>query len=135
MIPPDLPKVLLIEYQNRREETLLSSRLFPHFDFFVAPAHERTNWAVGLGLPMFILEPPKGSFAPLNRQLLLDHQVAVSLDSTSHAASFGARLDTLRNRERLLSMARSGWRRYDILGFETIGTFLNQYCKDSSQIH
>jgi hypothetical protein len=126
MIPPDLPPVLLVEHQNRREETILSGRLFPEFDYVVAPAHERTNWGIGLGLPMFILEPSKGTFAPLNLQLLRDHQVAISLSGMNHAASFGVRLDTLRNRGTLLAMARSGWRRYDITGFETIASFLSE---------
>ena len=132
IIPPDPPPVLLVEHQNRREETILSGRLFPEFDYVVAPAHERTNWAIGLGLPMFILDPPKGSFAPLNRQFLLDHQVAISLSSMNHAASFGVRLDTLRNRGTLLAMARSGWRRYDISGFDTIASFLGEQYGDSS---
>jgi hypothetical protein len=132
MIPPDRPPALLVEHQNRREETILSGRLFPEFDYVVAPAHERTNWGIGLGLPMFILEPSKGTFAPLNLQLLRDHQVAISLSSMNHAASFGARLDTLRNRGTLLAMARSGWRRYDISGFETIASFLNERFGDST---
>ena len=32
----------------------MTSALFDHFDFFMAPSHERTCWAFGLGLPMFI---------------------------------------------------------------------------------
>ncbi|MCM2270977.1 MAG: hypothetical protein NDJ18_00260 [candidate division Zixibacteria bacterium] len=123
-IPADLPPVLLAEFENRREEVLLSCRLFREFDYLVSPAHERTNWALGLGVPMFILEPSKGSFAPLNRQLLLNHEVAFSLSSMNHAASLGVKLESLRNRGALLAMARAGWRRYDISGFETIAAFL-----------
>ncbi len=122
-ISAELHGLTLVLHQNHREESILSSRLFPEFDFFVAPSHERSNWAIGLGLPMFILEPPKGSFAPLNRDLLLEEQVAISL-SENHASSFGARLDSLRHRGQLLDMARAGWQGRDITGFETIASHL-----------
>ncbi len=122
-ISTELHGLTLVLHQNHREESILSSRLFPEFDFFIAPSHERSNWAMGLGLPMFILEPPKGSFAPLNRDLLLEHQVAMSL-SDNHAHAFGARLDSLRHRGQLLEMARAGWQGRDISGFETIASHL-----------
>lgn len=122
-ITAELHGLTLVLHQNHREESILSSRLFPEFDFFVAPSHERSNWAIGLGLPMFIVEPPKGSFAPLNRDLLLEHQVAMSL-SENHAHAFGARLDSLRHRGQLVDMARAGWQGRDITGFETIANHL-----------
>ncbi len=122
-ISTDLHGLTLVLHQNHREESILSSRFFPEFDFVVAPSHERSNWAIGLGLPMFILEPPKGSFAPLNRDLLLERQVAITL-SENHAHAFGARLDSLRHRGQLLDMARAGWQGRDITGFETIASHL-----------
>lgn len=125
-IPSHLEGATLLLYENRREETILTSRLFPHFDYFVAPAHERSNWAIGLGLPLFILEPSKGSFAPLNRQLLLEQKVAVSLSSLNHAASLGARADSLRHKGTLREMAEAGYQFRDISGFETIAVYLSE---------
>jgi hypothetical protein len=125
-IPSHLEGATLLLFDNRRQETVLTSRLFPHFDYFVAPAHERSNWAIGLGLPLFMLEPSKGSFAPLNRQLLLDQRVATSLSSLNHAASLGARVDSFRNKGTLREMAESGYRFRDISGFETIATYLSE---------
>jgi hypothetical protein len=124
LIPVDLPAALLVEFASRREETTLTARLFPSYDFLVSPAHERSNWGVGLGLPFFILEPCIGPFAPLNRQLLLDHGVAFDLTSTEQAASSAERIATLRNRGKLLQMAESGWGKYRIDGFARIGDFL-----------
>lgn len=124
LIPSQLPTVVLVEFGNRREETHLTARLFPWFDYFVAPSHERTNWAIGLGLPMFILEPAVGTYAPLNRQLLLDHEVGASITSMNYALSFGTRLESLRNKGILEKMARAGWGKYDIHGFENIARYL-----------
>lgn len=125
-IPSQLEGATLLLFDNRRQETVLTSRLFPQFDYFVAPAHERSNWAFGLGLPLFMLEPPKGSFAPLNRQLLLDQKVAASLSSLNHAASLGARVDSFRNKGSLREMAEAGYHFRDISGFETIATYLSE---------
>jgi hypothetical protein len=124
MIPADLPAALLVEFASRREETTLTARLFPSYDFLVSPAHERSNWGVGLGLPVFILEPCIGPFAPLNRQLLLEHGVAFDLTGAEQTASFADRLATLRNRGKLLEMVERGWGRYPIDGFSRIGDFL-----------
>ncbi|MBK7141517.1 MAG: hypothetical protein IPH75_05515 [bacterium] len=125
-LPIDLGGITLVLHTNHREENIFSSRLFPYFDFFVAPSHERSNWAVGLGLPMFVLDPPKGSFAPLNRQFLLDRKVAFCLTSLNHAQSLGSRLDTMRHRGQLRDMAEAGWRSHDISGFETIVNFFSR---------
>ena len=121
---PDSFKILLVEHRSRREENALSARLFPLGDFFVSPAHERTNWALGLGLPMFILNPCFGPFAPLNRQVLLDYNVAVDLALENVEGSFGERLDSMRNSGQLTQLAERGWGRYPINGFETIAESL-----------
>lgn len=125
LIPAELPAALLIEFASRREESTLTARLFPSYDFLVAPSHERTNWAVGLGLPMFVLEPCIGPYAPLNRDLLLDHKVAFDLTSREHVASFAERVNSLRHRGRLLQMAENGWGKYSIDGFSRIADLLS----------
>jgi hypothetical protein len=126
LIPVELPSVTLVEFNSRREEDVLTARLFPAFDYFAAPSHERTNWAMGLGLPMFILDPAFGPFAPLNRALLLGAGVAVRLEDDQSAHSFGAALRSLQREGGLLKMAENGWGRRPIDGFTRIAKFLTQ---------
>lgn len=115
-LPTELPAALLVSSASRREESRLTAQLFPYFDYFVAPSHERTNWALGLGLPMFILLPTIGPFAPLNREILLSSGVAEDLGLT------GARLE----RGQLLKMASSGWGNYPIDGFAQIADYITE---------
>ena len=56
---------------SREEETLRSLEYSPTLDYFVAAPHERVNWAAGAGLPIVMLEPPIGSFAPENHSYVL----------------------------------------------------------------
>ena len=123
-LPSELPMALLVLSSSRREEDSLTARLFPNFDFFLAPSHERSNWALGLGLPMFIIEPCIGPYAPLNQDFLLRHRVAERLVSQEDAAAFGRRLEAARAEGHLLQMARSGWGRFTITGFERIAGML-----------
>lgn len=127
-IPTDLPKALLVEYRSRREETILTARLFPTYDFLLAPSHERSNWAVGLGLPMFILEPCIGPFAPLNRDLLLRNKVAFDLTSNELVIALAERVETLRHRGELTRMSENGWEKYRIDGFARIADLLYDRC-------
>jgi hypothetical protein len=128
--PLDLPARMhdaaLCLYDDRRELNEFTARLFNRFDYFVAPSHERTAWALGLGLPGFIVEPPIGSFAPLNRQFLLDRQVARSLSDLEVAARFGSELRRTRESGGLAAMAQAGWGRYEVRGFENIAGALGE---------
>jgi hypothetical protein len=103
---------------SRREENDFTTRHFRQFDLFVAPAHERTNWAVGLGLPMFILAPHIGSFAPRNARIALDRQVAEVIKTREDASQLARRLEVLRRDWTLEKRARAGYRPEDIHGFE-----------------
>jgi len=123
-LPAELPPATIVTHSSRREESLLTARLFASFDYFVAPSHERTNWAVGLGLPMFIIGPDIGPFAPLNRALLYEAGVADALDASMDAHLFGTRLRRLRSAEELADMARAGWGKREINGFGRIAAFL-----------
>ncbi|SYZ73469.1 hypothetical protein TRIP_C21587 [Candidatus Zixiibacteriota bacterium] len=118
------PNVALVKFRNREEENEATLALFDQFDFLVAPSHERTNWAMGLGLPMFILHPLIGSFSPLNRDLLISQNVAVDLDSFDKADKFGGILTALRRDGTLLRMAQNGFGKLDIEGFKTCAAFL-----------
>lgn len=123
LIPGDLPPALTIRHASRREENLFTAQLFPIFDYFVAPSHERTNWALGLGLPMFIVGPSIGPFAPLNRNHLLQAGVAKQIDSNAAAEGFGSNLDRLRSTGEFVEMAQAGWGKLDIHGFDNIAEF------------
>lgn len=115
----------LIDYATfatRSELDMLTAQAFAKFDFFVSPSHERSNWAMGLGLPMFIVEPCIGTFSPLNRALLVREKVAVSLGDSQH--SFADRLASMRQSGELAAMAKAGWGKYTIDGFDRIASFL-----------
>jgi len=124
----DQPPVVIVTFDSRRELTYRTTQFFPQFDLFVAPAHERSHWALGLGLPMFIVGPEIGSFAPLNREWLIRDEVALPLASMRDAERFGERLLELREIGELYDMALDGWNNHSIDGFDTIaGYFINHY--------
>jgi hypothetical protein len=124
----DQPPVLMVAFESRRELTYRTSQFFPQFDLFVAPAHERSHWALGLGLPMFIAGPAIGSYAPLNREWLIRDEVALPLETKREAENFGERLRELREIGELCDMALDGWNNQNINGFDTIASyFLNHY--------
>ena len=115
---------VLCLYSDRKTETQLVCRFFEELDFFVAPSHERSNWAMGLGLPMFILEPAIGPFSPLNREILVETGVAKSMNSAEDANQFGEKLNELKKSRKLQQMSGSGWGKLPISGFQAISAFL-----------
>ena len=122
-------RCLLALYNTRRQESELAAELFAAADYLVAPPHERTNWALGLGLPMFALTPTVGPFAPLNLELLLKSGTAAALGDEIEASAFAATLTRFRRSGRLARMARQGWGRYDLNGFSRIAAYLiDRYC-------
>ena len=106
--------------RDRRSSTTAVAGVFPDFDLMVCAAHERTNWAVGLGLPMFALLPDIGPFAAENYTFASEQGVCLPLDGTANAVRLGDTIAELRQTGRLAEMARSGWGRYPINGAETI---------------
>ncbi|MGD2153380.1 MAG: hypothetical protein PVG79_08925 [Gemmatimonadales bacterium] len=120
----EAPAITLCLYDRRQELNRLTQSYFADFDYFVAPAHERTHWALGLGLPMIVVGPSLGSFSPLNRELLLAQRVAATIDDGHAAASFGATLGKLREIGELRAMAEAGWGRYDTRGFQNTADML-----------
>lgn len=111
-------------YDERRELNDLTRGSFADFDYFVAPAHERTHWALGLGLPMFVVGPSIGSFAPLNRELLLTYDVARIIGDRRAALGLAAMLEASRRSGELRAMAEAGWGRFDTRGFLNIAEML-----------
>lgn len=116
--------VIIAVHDSRRALNDLTAALFKRFDYLVGPAHERTHWALGLGLPMFPLVPSIGPFAPLNLRVLLKAGVAAPLDAASPPTDFGRKLSMKRQDGSLRAMSEAGWGRYDIDGFDRIARFL-----------
>ncbi len=116
----------VLEYRTRAELDELTAGRFGEFDYFAAPAHERANWALGLSLPMFIAAPCIGTFAPLNRDLLLRHGAAELIADTEQARDFGARLAALRRDGGLTAMLLRNRGNFDINGFQTIAAWLTK---------
>ncbi|UCE23592.1 MAG: hypothetical protein JSU74_09840, partial [Candidatus Zixiibacteriota bacterium] len=130
-IPAEPPEALIVKYSSRRELDIFTEKLFGLFDYFVSPSHERTNWALGLGLPMFIVGPAYGPFSPINERLLKEAEVAETVDETA-ASGFGEWLTDLRQHGYLSEMAQSGFERRPIDGFSSIADFFINYCKSNS---
>ncbi len=86
----------------------------------VAAAHERTNWAVGLGLPMFALMPNIGPFAAGNYAFASEQGTCLPLEGIAGAAGLADTIADLRRSGRLAEMARNGWGRHAITGAEAI---------------
>ena len=121
----------LVRFRNRREQNAMVSRLFGQFNLLVAPSHERTNWALGLGLPMYILGPCFGPYAPLNRELLLNSKVAMEVNSREETARLAETITDTESRRRLMAMSSCGWGKYQVDGFAKIAELLvNRYYKD-----
>ena len=125
-LPREMPQALIVLHRSRREENIFTGQLCPSFDYFVAPAHERSNWALGLGLPMFIIGPSIGPFAPLNRLNLLERRVAREFGSINNAREFGTTLKRLRYEGQLRKMALVGHGKFAIDGFDRIASWLSE---------
>jgi hypothetical protein len=108
--------VELFSFSGRDGLDRITEEHFSRFDALVSPAHERSNWAMGLGLPVFLVGPDVGSFPPLNRALLRAAGVAAELGSVTDAQRLSERLDGLRGSGELLRMSERGGGR-EIDGF------------------
>ncbi len=111
--------LMLVGRKTRQEDTQRAVQLVPHLDVFVAASHERTNWAVGLGLPMMVLFPLIGTFASQNFEFAQRQKVVYTVESLGKAKNLGQLLRDLRQKERLLDMAQKGFGAYNICGIQT----------------
>jgi hypothetical protein len=118
----------LVTRKTRQEDTQRAIQLIPHLDIFVAASHERTNWAVGLGLPMFILFPLIGTYAFQNFEFAQRQKVVYPLDSPEKAKNLGEILSELRQSGQLLKMAQNGFGVHSITGIDTAVSY---FIKDS----
>ncbi len=108
--------VWLVTRKTRQAETQRAVELLPEMDAFVAASHERTNWAVGLGLPMFVLFPLIGTFASLNFDFAQRQKVVYLLDSLEKAKTMGKIITELRQNGQLTEMAQKGFGVHKING-------------------
>ncbi|MEW5796055.1 MAG: hypothetical protein AB1772_06800 [Candidatus Zixiibacteriota bacterium] len=115
------------QYEDQAGEDTIVARWFLRIDFIVGPPHERTNWAVGLGLPMFVLTPPIGPFAPMNLRLLESSGVGLAIRDAGSAAGLGPTILALNQTGKLAEMATRGWGKYQLDGFDRIARFLVQH--------
>lgn len=126
-VPAELPQWVVAVFDSRKQENELAGRIFDSIDYFVAPAHEHTNWAMGLGLPMLALTPTVGPFAPLNLDLLERAGTALRLDRVTGGGDFASGLAELQTDGRLAEMAVNGWGKHSLDGFERIATYLIEH--------
>ncbi len=116
--------VHVVSARGRNDETRRTAELLPSLDVMVAAAHERTNWAAGIGLPMFALLPHIGPFARENFEFAAAQGVCIPLEGTTDAGRLGDTLADLRRSGRLAEMARNGWGRHAITGAATAARVL-----------
>jgi hypothetical protein len=98
----------VVGYSDRAELDRVTRDRFRVFDVVISPPHERSNWAIALGLPFLLVGPDIGPFAPMNRSLLLRSGVAAEIESDDAARTLPARLAEWRTSGRLLAMAEMG---------------------------
>ena len=110
--------------QTRQQETTRTAEIFPEMDVMVAAAHERTNWAVGLGLPMFVLLPHIGPFASLNYRFADEQDVCLPVTTLVDAERLGLTISEMRRTGRLKQMADNGYNRLPTDGATRIARHL-----------
>ncbi len=120
----DEARVKVICSAGRSDENRQVASIFDQIDFFIAPAHERVNWCVGLGLPQFIIRPYIGSYASLNARIIIDRGVAREIENEAQASDLGGIVANLRGAGKLVEMARNGYGHSQISGFDTCAKVL-----------
>ncbi|MCX8015592.1 MAG: hypothetical protein N2748_06180 [candidate division WOR-3 bacterium] len=108
--------ILFIQGKNRQEYQRRICRLLPLLDFFVAPSHEYTNWAIGLGMPMFSLFPMIGSYASENYQFAYNLGVTYPIQTEDDAQSLANIIQQLSESGELVKMAEKGFSKFAIDG-------------------
>ena len=118
--------VRLVIRRDRKAETRRTADFLPAIDAFVAASHERTNWAVGLGIPFFVLFPLIGTFAPQNFDFANRQGAVYPLKSLQEASMLGTLLNGFRRNGRLLRMAQNGFGVHRIDGAQVTAAHIFQ---------
>ena len=106
----------IIISNSRPAENQKTAELMSEVDIIVAASHERTNWAIGLGLPIFVLFPLIGTYALQNFDFAFDRGVALPIPKIEDARNLGDRLNNLRERSMLKKMTQDGFSTYSLDG-------------------
>ena len=120
----NLYNIKLIMSKNRQEENRQTAELMEEIDVMVAASHERTNWTVGLGIPMFVLYPLIGTYARQNSHFSLNQGVSYPLKTIEDARTFGDILIQMRKDNTLMKMACNGFSIYRLDGDQVITEYL-----------
>lgn len=115
----------MVPFGDRADLDRKTAERFPAFDAVVSPPHERSNWAIALGVPFFLVGPDIGPFAPRNRSLLLRSGVAAEIAGETGAHALPDRIDELRAKGLLLRMSEMG-AAGPIDGFRRAARFLRE---------
>ncbi|MCS7250633.1 MAG: hypothetical protein N2323_06880 [candidate division WOR-3 bacterium] len=97
--------IYVIRSKDWEEEIKKFKEIFLDIDFFISASHERTNWALGLSLPMFVLTPFIGSYAKENYEIAKNYGVALLLEEIK-------KLNKDDLYEKLLEMNKSCYNRF-----------------------
>ncbi|MEO0093959.1 MAG: hypothetical protein ABIK67_06895 [candidate division WOR-3 bacterium] len=124
--------IMVVQSKNRREENRKTAELMKCIDVIVAASHERTNWAVGLGIPMFVLFPLIGTYAQLNYSFLEECGVAFPLKNEEAAQNLGEQIIKLQKDKILWQAAAKGFGSYDNMGAHFIANFIHNLRNDPS---
>jgi hypothetical protein len=101
-------RVEVIRFSGREDLDQRTAERFGELDLVLSPPHERSNWALALGIPFLLVGPDIGPFAPLNRALLLGRGVAAEISSLTVAERLAEHLAALREGGELSRMAERG---------------------------
>ena len=118
--------IRVIMSKTRQEENQQTAGLMSEIDVMVAASHERTNWSVGLGIPMFVLYPLIGTYARLNYELALNQGVSYPIKTIEDAKTLGDILTQMSKDNTLMKMAHNGFSFYRLDGAQVIAEYLNK---------
>jgi len=105
--PPDR-QCVIVTAPSREQETVRSMTYLPGLDLFCAAPHERINWAAGAGLPIVMIGPPIGSFAPENRGCVLRTRCGIEFTTPNAFRNFAQEIQGLLTTGKLLEMVDAG---------------------------
>jgi len=108
--------ILFLQGKTRLDYQKRVNNLLPLLDVFIAPSHEHTNWAIGLGLPMFVLFPMIGSYAEENYKFAEKQEVAYPLKTLNDAGKLGETVQRFKSSRVLEKMVENGFDKFPIDG-------------------
>lgn len=124
--------VCLVHCKSREEEDNVAADLFSSFDFFLAPAHERIHWSLGLGLPQMMCCPHIGTFSPHNAARVLQQGTGIEIQNDKESDTLADTIKDLVTTGRLMDMAQNGFGPDSINGFRSCAELIIASMRDTS---